>query len=110
MQVRIMGRDADQSSFISSLVFSLFFCCLLFAFLPAASRAQDASSGAVRGTVVDSTGGRIGDAAVVLVNLDTGFRYSIASDAEGRFAFELLPPGDYALRATAGGMSPQVMA
>jgi len=30
------------------------------------------------------------------------------SDAEGRFAFELLPPGDYSARATAQGMAPQV--
>jgi mRNA-degrading endonuclease YafQ of YafQ-DinJ toxin-antitoxin module len=79
---------------------------LLFALTP--TLAQDASSGAVRGTVVDTSGSRIVDAAVVLVSLSTGFRYSIASDSEGRFVFELLPPGDYSARVTANGMSPQV--
>ncbi len=76
--------------------------------LPGRAFAQDASTGALRGTVVDSTGGRIGAATIVLVNDGTGFRYSMASDAEGRFDFELLPPGDYSARATAEGMSPQV--
>ncbi len=35
-------------------------------------------------------------------------RYSAASDAEGRFALDLLPPGDYSARVVAQGMSPQV--
>jgi Carboxypeptidase regulatory-like domain len=109
-----MRPDTHRSSFTSSVLFSLvvaaagasailvIFCAPVFA--------QDASSGALRGAVLDSSGARIGDATVVLVNLDDGFRYSIASDATGRFAFELLPPGDYSARATASGMSPQVMA
>ncbi len=70
--------------------------------------AQDASTGALRGTVVDSTGSRIAGAVVVLVNDATGFRYSIASDSNGQFVFQLLQPGDYSGRATAAGMSPQV--
>jgi hypothetical protein len=74
----------------------------------ASSFAQDASTGALRGTVNDATGGRIGDAAIALVDEATGARYSIASDSEGRFVFQLLPPGDYTARATAEGMSPQI--
>ena len=74
----------------------------------APSFAQDASTGAIRGTVNDATGGRIGDAAIALVNEATGARYSMASDSEGGFVFQLLPPGDYTARATAEGMSPQI--
>jgi hypothetical protein len=70
--------------------------------------AQDASTGALRGTVVDSTGSRIAGAVVVLVNPTTGLRNSTSSDANGQFVFQLLPPGDYSGRATAAGMSPQV--
>ncbi|MGH9499462.1 MAG: TonB-dependent receptor [Terriglobales bacterium] len=70
--------------------------------------AQDASTGALRGTVLDVTGGRIAGAAVVLVNDATGFRYSTTSNSNGQFVFQLLPPGDYTGRATATGMSPQV--
>jgi len=69
---------------------------------------QDASTGAVKGTVVDATGGAIPDATVVLMNAETGFRYPISTDTQGRFAFEMLPPGDYTARATATGMSAQV--
>jgi len=70
--------------------------------------AQDASTGAVKGTVMDSTGGVIVDATVVLLNVATGFRYSIATDPQGRFAFQMLPPGEYVARATATAMSAQV--
>ncbi len=76
--------------------------------LVVASAAQDASTGALRGLVTDATGARIAEATIVVVNEANGFRYSIASDAEGRFVFELLPPGDYSARVTAEGMSPQI--
>lgn len=73
-----------------------------------AVHAQDASSGAIRGAVVDASGSLIAGAPVALVNAATGFRYSGVSDSAGRFAFDLLPPGDYTARAIATGMSPQL--
>ncbi len=69
--------------------------------------AQDASTGAIRGTVADATGSRIPGATVVLVNAATGLRSSAVSNFEGYFAFDVLPPGDYSARAVASGMSPQ---
>ena len=72
----------------------------LLAFLVVAASAQDAASGGIRGTVSDATGGRIGSASVVLVNAATNLRYSTTTDITGRFAFELLPPGDYSGRAS----------
>jgi hypothetical protein len=91
------------------------FCCPVFFFrlalvaglLFSAALAQEASTGAIRGTVADAGGGRIGAATVVLVNTATNFRYSTTTDSTGRFAFELLPPGDYSGRAESPGMSPQ---
>jgi len=70
--------------------------------------AQDASSGAIRGTVVDSSGHPIVDASIALVDSAQGFRYFVTSDSEGRFVFEFLPPGEYAARAVAPDMSPQL--
>ena len=72
-----------------------------------AAFAQDTATGAIRGIVGGSAGGRIGASSVVLVNAATNFRYSTTTDGFGRFAFELLPPGDYSARAESPGMSPQ---
>ena len=85
-------------------LFLVFVLCLLLPRL----FAQDASTGAVRGTVVDKTGGLIAGASIALVNDATGSRYSATSDSEGRFTFDLLAPGDYTGRAISAGMSPQV--
>jgi Carboxypeptidase regulatory-like domain len=70
--------------------------------------AQDSATGAIRGTVFDSTGAFFPQASVVVVNIATNRRYSATSDAEGRFAIDLLPPGDYSARVIAQGMSPQI--
>jgi len=70
--------------------------------------AQDSATGAIRGTVSDARGGRIPQASVVVVNTATAARYSAVSDGEGRFAIEMLAPGDYSLRVTAQGMSPEI--
>src|SRR5437667_8922297 len=70
--------------------------------------AQDGSTAAIRGTVLDSSSKRIAGATVALVNDATGVRYEKTSDDTGRFAFALLPPGDYSARVTAEGMSPQL--
>lgn len=74
---------------------------------PRLLQAQDGSTGAIRGTVSDISGSRIPMATVALVNSSRGTRYSAVTDAEGNFALDLLPPGDYQGRATASGMSAQ---
>lgn len=93
--------SATRNCFLLLLAVSI----LSFALLPAA--AQDSATGSIRGTVLDSTGGRIAQASVVVVNTATGRLSSVISDAEGNFALELLP-GDYTARVEAPGMSPQV--
>ena len=60
---------------------------------PAAS-AQDATAGSIRGVVDDPRGLVIAGATVAIVNIDTGMRRFVTTDAEGRFSFDLLPPGD----------------
>ncbi len=93
--------------FLPALIFFLSLVLFLFAVFIRVS-AQDAATGVIRGTVLDSTGGRISQASIVAVNNATNRRYTVASDSEGRFAIDLLPPGDYAARVVAQGMSPQV--
>jgi hypothetical protein len=71
----------------------------------AAVHAQDSSTGVIRGTVADTSGARIPQAAVTVTNAGTGVARSSTADAEGNFAAQLLPPGDYIVTATAPGMA-----
>src|SRR3954469_7817347 len=70
-----------------------------------AAAAQDASTGAVRGSVLDVTGAAISGASVKLASTDSGRERTSTSDAEGRFSFDLLPPGEYSVRASAPRMA-----
>ena len=69
--------------------------------------AQDASTGALRGTVFDAQGAAITAADIVAIRVDTGICYHSATNSEGRFKLDLLPPGEYSARAEAEGMLPQ---
>ncbi|HKW17393.1 MAG TPA: TonB-dependent receptor [Terriglobales bacterium] len=69
---------------------------------------QDGSTGSIRGSVLDPAGRRISGATIALANTATGFHYEQATDIAGRFAFQLLPPGDYSARVSAEKMSPQL--
>jgi len=69
---------------------------------------QDASTGALRGVVVDAQGAVITNADIVAIQTETGIRYHSATDSAGRFVVDLLPPGKYSARAEAEGMSPQI--
>jgi hypothetical protein len=80
--------------------------CLVL--LSALVHSQDASTGAIRGTVVDASGGRVPGASIALINNANGSHYSAISDDLGQFSFQLLPPGDYFARAIAEKMSPQL--
>ncbi len=86
------------------------FRVFLFQLILAASVAwgQDASTGALRGVVLDAQGAAITSADIVAIRVETGIRYHSATDSAGRFAVDLLPPGQYSARAEAEGMSPQI--
>jgi hypothetical protein len=79
-----------------------------FFLLAPALHPQDASTGAIRGVVLDPDARPVPAATIAVVNAATGTPRSAVTDADGRFAVELLPPGDYSARAEIKGMSPQV--
>src|SRR6202049_967301 len=89
-----------------SLCSCLYNCLIVL--LAISAFAQDASTGAIRGTVSDTSGSRMVEASIALVDEAQGFRYFVTSDSQGQFVFELLPPGEYSARAVAPDMSPQL--
>jgi hypothetical protein len=108
---KLLEAQLDTGSIMSSSRIHNFLFCLLLAFSLCSTNqvaSQDSAMGAIRGTVFDSSGGRVGQASIVVVDAATGARFTASSDAEGRFGLELLPPGDYSARVEAQNMSPQV--
>src|SRR5260221_14200181 len=69
---------------------------------------QDASTGALRGVVLDAQGAAITTADILAIRVETGLRYHSATDSAGRFALDLLPAGKYLARAGGEGKSPQI--
>jgi hypothetical protein len=68
-------------------------------------RGQTAVDGAVAGTVVDSTGAAIANAAILVHSTATSADTSSATDASGYFRVSRLAPGDYTVKVSAPGFA-----
>src|SRR5450432_3194419 len=80
----------------------------LFAILLAAIFCLNVSgqiTGGLRGSVSDATGGGVPKATVTLTNLETKAVRKQGANAAGEFTFELLPIGNYEVKAEAPGFS-----
>jgi len=66
-------------------------------------RAQSATTGALRGTVVDATGAVVPGVTVSLTNITTGQMQITMTDASGLYGFSLLSPGAYDVDFSAQG-------
>ncbi len=75
-------------------------------FLPLAAWAQ-ISTTSVRGAVTDPSGAVLAGAKVVLDEPSKGLHFEHAADAKGEYLFSQIPPGTYAITASADGFSPQ---
>ena len=87
--------------------FFSFLLVVLF-FTPTASWAQDAFTGALRGTVSDSTGARIVRAEVAIENTATGETRVLSTDANGNFVAQFLAPGEYKVQVSARTMETHI--
>jgi hypothetical protein len=76
---------------------------LLLFTLPLAMKAQTSGTGSIEGTISDSTGAVVPNAAVTAVNADTGVKSATVSTGAGRFVLPLLPPGTYSVSVAAKG-------
>src|SRR5690606_37474242 len=67
--------------------------------------AQDYTSGALTGNVVDAAGAPAADASAVLPSEDQGFSRSATTTGSGAFRFAALPPGSYTVTVTSSAGS-----
>jgi len=84
----------------------LLFSALAAAFLIAGAQfamAQNASTGALTGTVTDPSGGVISGATVTATNIGTGQARTVTTESNGSYRFSLLPPGNYSVSLSAPG-------
>src|SRR5437867_9952268 len=80
---------------------------LLFALAVLAVRFSfaQAPTGTIAGVVTDQSGGVIANAAVTIVNKETGAGRSVISAADGSFSAPALPAGTYQLKIAITGFS-----
>jgi len=79
--------------------------CALFCFSLASAtlRSQTATTGLVRGTVTDATGGVVPGATVQLTEAATAVSVSRATNEAGLYVFPNVSPGEYSLTVTVTG-------
>ncbi len=87
--------------------FLLVFATLLLSLSTHRAAAQDlAGQGALRGTVVDSSGAAVSNAAVLVRNQEIGLTRNIQASADGTFEATSLPPaGGYVVTVTMKGFA-----
>ena len=75
-----------------------------FCLLAGIAQAQSPTTGQITGVVRDASGAVVGGAKVTLTS-SAGVQRESASDANGHFAFALLPPGTYGVEVEKAGFS-----
>ncbi|HEY7303193.1 MAG TPA: carboxypeptidase regulatory-like domain-containing protein [Bryobacteraceae bacterium] len=76
---------------------------VLGACIPAVKLHAQETKGAIRGNVIDSSGGRVHNAIVTATQAETGFARETTSGDEGQYTLVLLPVGHYRIQAQAAG-------
>jgi hypothetical protein len=86
-----------------NLTFNTLLCLLLFAFVGAPSLLAQRITASLEGTVKDTNGAVIPNAAVAVTNTGTGVVTRANTTSEGNFSISNLPPGPYSVAVTAPG-------
>jgi hypothetical protein len=79
------------------------FCFLVLTFCICVSANAQETTGSIRGTVLDPSGGIIQGASVSATQDETGLVRNSTTDARGSYVFVALPVGHYRLEAEASG-------
>jgi len=67
------------------------------------TQAQSGGTGAISGTVTDTSGGAVANVSVTATNIGTNQSREDKTGADGVYKFNLLPPGNYRLKFSAQG-------
>src|SRR5215472_2095787 len=65
--------------------------------------AQTSGNGSINGTITDQSGAAVPNAAVVVLNTDTGVSRTLTTNGDGLFQATFLVPGHYEVNAGGGG-------
>jgi hypothetical protein len=96
---------STKLSFVTRCCLHASLAVILAAFGGIQRLAAQGTTATILGTVTDSTGAAIPDAAVQVKNAGTGQTQSIQSDAQGRYRVADLAVGDYEVTASKAGFS-----
>jgi len=80
---------------------ALFFALILIC--ASTATAQTAGTGAIAGTVMDSSGAVVRDVKITVTSVDTGQARTATTAVDGSFSVGLLPPGNYKIKMEATG-------
>jgi Carboxypeptidase regulatory-like domain/TonB dependent receptor-like, beta-barrel len=94
-----------RNSTVITIVRALSVFALLLAL--ANPSAAQIDTGAIVGTVRDSSGAAVPKAVVTITNGATGVKRTVPTNDAGEYQFTALPPGTYSVRVTAAGFGPQ---
>ncbi len=78
---------------------------VVLSFTPSLVAQTQITTGVIQGATIDQSGAVMPGTTVEAKNLDTNFTKTQTTDANGRFAFLLLPPGRYTVTAAHPGFS-----
>ncbi|WP_300531062.1 carboxypeptidase regulatory-like domain-containing protein [Maricaulis sp.] len=92
-----------RSSILAGVIAAGFVAAAPAALTGAAAHAQDYTTGAITGTVVDANGDAVAGADVAIRSVAQGFSRSTTSAADGDIRFGLLPQGEYEVVVSAPG-------
>jgi hypothetical protein len=109
MQVRmtIQKCKSKESRFFLSLVQTALLVMILFG-ISSMVYAQAGATGTILGTVTDSTGAIVSDAAVTVTNTATNAKVRITSSSSGDYQASSLNPGSYSVSAEMSGFQKSV--
>jgi len=81
------------------------FLVVLMCIWPLTLAAQNSITGALVGTVTDSSGSAIPGVSIKVRNVGTGATREVTSNGQGNYDVDLLEPGDYEIIASHSGFS-----